>query len=68
MDVKYVQGAIILVIIAVLILCAAIRPIREWLFGPPEIDDSKGFPWSRHKHRTERTNTECEKTVRKVKK
>jgi hypothetical protein len=51
MEVKYVQGAISIAIIAFLILCIAIRPLREWLFGSPEIDDSKGFPWSRHKNR-----------------
>jgi hypothetical protein len=51
MEVKYIQGAIILAVIAFLILCIAIRPLREWLFGPTEIGDGKGFPWSRHKHR-----------------
>jgi hypothetical protein len=50
-EVKFIQGAIILAIIAFLVLCVAIRPLREWLFGPPDIDDSKGFPWSRKKPR-----------------
>jgi hypothetical protein len=51
MEVKYVQGAISIAILAFLVLCIAIKPLREWLFGPPEIDDdSKGFPWSRNKH------------------
>jgi hypothetical protein len=50
-EVKYIQGTIIIAILAFFILCLAIRPIREWLFGPPDIDDSKGFPWSRKKHR-----------------
>jgi hypothetical protein len=51
-EVKFIQGAISLAILVFLILCIVIRPFREWLFGPPEIDDSKGgFPWSRRKHR-----------------
>jgi hypothetical protein len=50
MEVKFIQGAIILAILAFLILCITIRPLREWLFGSPKIDDSKGFPWSRKKH------------------
>jgi hypothetical protein len=50
MAVRFIQGTIIIAILAFLILCVAIRPLREWLFGFPGIDDSKGFPWSRKKH------------------
>jgi hypothetical protein len=50
-EVRFIQGAVIIAILAFLILCIAIRPFREWLFGPPAIDDSKGFPYSRGKHR-----------------
>jgi hypothetical protein len=49
--VKVIQGAIILAILALVILCITIRSLREWLFGIPELDDSKGFPWSRKKTR-----------------
>jgi hypothetical protein len=51
MEVRFIQGAIISAILAVLILCIAIRPLREWLFGSPDIDDRQGFPWSRKKYR-----------------
>jgi hypothetical protein len=51
MEIKYIQGAITLAVIILMILCAVIRPIREWLFGPPEIDDRAGFPWTRKKYR-----------------
>jgi hypothetical protein len=51
MEVKFIQGAIILAVLVFLILCLAIKPLREWLFGPPEVDDTKGFPWSRGKRR-----------------
>jgi hypothetical protein len=50
-DVKFIQGAIILAVLVFLFLCVAIRPLREWLFGPPDIDGGKGFPYSRRKHR-----------------
>jgi hypothetical protein len=50
MEVNFIQDTIILAILAFLILCITIRPLREWLFGSPEIDASKGFPWSRKKH------------------
>jgi hypothetical protein len=50
-EVKYIQSTIILAILTFVILCVVIRPIREWLFGLPDIDDSKGFPWSRRKYR-----------------
>jgi hypothetical protein len=46
-----VQGAIILAMLAFLFLCIVIKPLREWLFGPPDIDDSKGFPYSRKKYK-----------------
>jgi hypothetical protein len=49
-EIKYIQSAISIAVIAFLILCIAITPIREWFFGPPAIDDSKGFPWARNKH------------------
>jgi hypothetical protein len=51
MEVKFIQGTVCLAIIVFLIVCIAIGPLREWLFGLPEIDDSKGFPWSRRKNR-----------------
>jgi hypothetical protein len=51
MEVRFLQGTIILAILAFFFLCVAVRPLREWLFGPPEIDDSAGFPWSRRKYR-----------------
>jgi hypothetical protein len=54
MEVKFIQGAISFAIIAVLIVCIAIRPLREWLFGPPEIEDSQGFPYSRGKQKSRR--------------
>jgi hypothetical protein len=54
MEVRFIQGAIILSILAFLILCIAIKPLREWLFGLPEIDDSKGFPHSRGNHKLKR--------------
>ena len=51
MEVKYIQGAISLAILVFLVLCIAIRPLRRWLFGSPDIDDGKGFSLSRKKHR-----------------
>jgi hypothetical protein len=49
-EVKFIQGAVMLAILAALILYIAIRPLREWLLGPPDIDDRQGFPWSRKNH------------------
>jgi hypothetical protein len=51
MEVRFIQGAVIIAIFAFLILCIAIRPLREWLFGPPATGSGKGFPYSRKKHR-----------------
>ena len=51
MEAKHIQSAISLAILAFLILCVVIRPLRRWLFGSPEIDDRQGFPLSRRKHR-----------------
>jgi hypothetical protein len=51
MEVKYIQGAIILAALGCLVLCIAIKPLRWWLFGSPDIDDTKGFPHSRRTHR-----------------
>jgi hypothetical protein len=49
MEVRFIQGAIIFAILVFVILCVVIRPFREWIFGPPVVDDRQGFPWSRGK-------------------
>jgi hypothetical protein len=51
MEAKFIQNAITLILLAFLVLCIVIMPLREWLFGRPNVDDRQGFPWSRGKHR-----------------
>jgi hypothetical protein len=51
MEIKCVQAAIMLALLVFVLVCVAVRPLRRWLFGSPEIDGSKGFPYSRGKRR-----------------
>jgi hypothetical protein len=37
MELKYIQGAIVIAVLAFSISCIAIRALREWLIGPPDI-------------------------------
>jgi hypothetical protein len=46
-----VQNVIAIALCAIFLVAVAIKPIRDWFFGPPEIDDSKGFPYSRNKNK-----------------
>jgi hypothetical protein len=49
MEIRIIQGVTILGIIIVSLLIMVIKPVRDWFFGPPEIDDRRGFPYSRKK-------------------
>jgi hypothetical protein len=46
-----IQTVIVITVCVSFLAATAIRPIRDWLFGPPELDDRKGFPYSRNKRR-----------------
>jgi hypothetical protein len=54
-EAEHVRYAVSLAVPVFLILCAAVRPLREWLFGEPSVNDDGGFPWSRNKKRGKKT-------------
>jgi hypothetical protein len=53
-EAEHVRCAISLAVLAFLVLCAALKPLREWMFGRPYVNDDGGFPWSRNRERRER--------------
>jgi hypothetical protein len=46
---NFIQAIAIAAVFVFVVLCIAVRPFREWLFGQ-EIGARRGFPRSRRKH------------------
>jgi hypothetical protein len=53
-EAEHDRYAVSIAVLAFLVLCAAVRPLREWLFGGPSVNDDGGFPWSRRGERRRR--------------